>query len=112
MKILEKEIDFDFYDADISDNVSEQAKILAKKLKAMENKKKRNILIRETCNAIIDFFEQVLGSENAKLIFGEKKNWNLCFDALDDFWDAQEEADKQQTEILQQRSKKYERYLN
>ena len=112
MKILEKEIEFNFFDADIADKISEESKSLGKSMEKIgETLKPRNIVIRTTCNQIIKFFNNIVGEENTKEIFGNKTDWNLCFEALDNFFDAKEEAENEQVKILNQRVKKYERYL-
>lgn len=112
MKILEKEIEFNFFDADISDKIAEQSKILGKSIgKIGETSNPRNVVIRTTCNEIINFFNKIIGEENTKEVFGNKTDWNLCFKALDDFFDAKEEAEKEQVKELNKRVKKYERYL-
>lgn len=110
MKILETEVEFDFYDADQSTKIEEELNKLSIDMKEVKGKTRAG-QITDICNLIQSFFETVFGKDVSNKIFQGKKNWNSCFAALDDVFNAKDEADKEMIKKLDARNKKYERYM-
>lgn len=105
MKILEKEFEFDFYDADIMEKIEtgmEKVENVVKKESDIKNQK-TSIIIRKICNTIFEFFDNVLGEGASKKIFGDKSSLTLCINAYGDFVNEKKKQDAQLEEI----SKKY-----
>lgn len=105
MKILDKEYDIDFYDADIIEKIEngmdKVSKVVNQNSKIKEQK--TSTVIREVCNVIFNFFDSVLGEGASKDIFGNKTSLKLCIKAYEDIIN---EKKKQDTE-LENISKKY-----
>lgn len=105
MKILGKEFDFDFYDADQMEKVENAIQKVEEETKKLNNLKqqKSSEVIRKTCKILFDFFDTCLGKNASKEIFGEKTSLTLCVKAYEDFINAKKEIEKQFEDI----SKRY-----
>lgn len=105
MKILGKEFEVDFFDADIMEKIENGMEKVEKVAKENNNIKeqKSSIVIRKVCNTIFDFFDNVLGEGASKEIFGSKTSLTLCVKAYEDFINEK----KKQDEYLENVSKKY-----
>ena len=83
LKINDVELELDLMDADIADKVEKAIKNIDEKEK---NIKHEGIglgdIIRQQCNLIFDFFNEVFGSGTDKKIFGDKTNYRECEDAF------------------------------
>ena len=105
MQILEKEFEIDFYDADtmekIESGMDKVSEAVNQNIKV--KKEKTSTVIREVCNVIFDFFDNVLGKGASKNIFGNKTSLTLCIKAYEDFVNAKKEQDS----VLEDISKKY-----
>lgn len=110
MKILDAEIEFDFFDADESTKIEKELNSLSVAMKNVKGNTRAE-QISNTCDLIINFFVVMFKKEGAKAVFKGKRNWNLCFNALEDVFKAKEKADKEMGEQLSERNKKYERYI-
>ena len=103
MKILGKEIDFSFEDAENMDRV----RLLDKEYKEKLKEAKTTV---DQCNVYKDFFDELVGKGTSKEIFGEKNNMLQIIDA---YYDVVEEAERVEKEIEEKSArmkKKYERY--
>lgn len=116
MKILGKEIDFDFFDADEMEKAEkaiEKFQEKGKKLNITKSQKSSDI-IRKTCYLIFELFDDVLGEGIHKEIFGEKTSLSLCRKAFEDLVNEKKKAENEFEEIsnvystnrVQRRSKK------
>lgn len=105
MKILNKEFDLDFYDADVMEKIEagmEKVESVAKKGSTVKDQKTSTV-IRKICDTIFEFFDNVLGEGASKEIFGDKASLTLCINAYEDFINEK----KQQDAHLEEISKKY-----
>ena len=105
MKILDKEFEVDFYDANTMERIEkgmEKVNKIIKEKSVIKNQKTSEV-IREVCNIIFDFFDYVLGNEASKKIFGNKTSLTLCIKAYEDFINAKQE----QEAVFENISKKY-----
>lgn len=105
MKILNKEFEVDFYDAEIMEKIESGIEKVNKAVKENMQKKqeKTSLVIRKVCSIIFDFFDSVLGEGSSKEIFGNKTSLTVCIKAYEDFIDAK----IKQNEIFENISKKY-----
>ena len=96
MKILGKEIEFDFFDADEMekwDKYTEEMKATINKLDVKNMKQSE--FIRKFCTAIERSFDGIFGEGTSKEIFEGKQNFRLCVDAYKDLVKARKEQDKE-----------------
>lgn len=105
MKILEKEFEIDFYDADTMEKIETGMENVSKVIKenSVAKSQKTSTAIRKACNVIFDFFDDVLGEGTSKKIFGNKTSLTICIKAYEDFINAKKEQDK----VFEDISKKY-----
>lgn len=105
MKILNEEFEFDFYDADINEKIENSIEKTSKDIKnKMKLKsKKTSQVIREVCQIIFDFFDNLIGEGTSQKIFKGKTSLTVCIKAFEDFIDAKTQEEKRLEEI----SKKY-----
>lgn len=103
MKILDKEIDFDFEEAENIDKVQ----ILDLKYKEKLQQAKSTV---EQCQIYKDFFDELIKKGTSKEIFGDKNN---IFQIIDAYQDIVNEAERIVTKMNEKSAKikkKYERY--
>lgn len=92
MKILDKEINFDFFDAEQMKKYEKEAEIAKKELNNIDiNKMKQSEFINSVCEIIENCFDNVFGEETSKILFEEKKNLRLCVKAFKDLVKAKKE---------------------
>ena len=92
MKILDKEIDFDFFDAEQMERYEKESEIAQKELNSIDiNKMKQSELINKTCETIEKCFDNVFGEGTSKKIFEDKRNFRLCVKAFKDLAKAKKE---------------------
>lgn len=92
MKILDKEIDFDFFDAEQMERYEKESEIVQKELNSLDiNKMKMSEFINKTCQTIEKCFDNVFGEGTSKKIFEEKRNFRLCVKAFKDLVKAKKE---------------------
>lgn len=92
MQILEKEIDFDFFDAEQMEKYEKEANIAQKELNSLDiNKMKQSELINNVCNIIEKCFDNVFGEGTSKKLFEGKRNFRLCIKAFRDMIKAKNE---------------------
>lgn len=103
MKILDKEIDFSFEEAENMDKVQ----ILD--LKYQEKLQQAETTV-DQCNIYKEFFDKLIGEGTSKKIFGDKNN---ILQIIDAYQDVVNEAERVATKINEKSAKmkkKYERY--
>lgn len=96
MKILEKEIDFDFFDAEQMEKYEKESEVAQKEIKnMMTNIKtmKQSELINSTCETIENCFDNIFGEGSSKEIFEGKRNFRLCLKAFKDLVKARKEQE-------------------
>lgn len=104
MNILNKEIDFDFYDADDMERLEKGLeKVQVIKEDTNPDNMSASELLRKECEIIDDFFDEVFGNGIAKEIFGEKKNLVMRIKAF-------EEVGKEKIKAQQELTSVTERY--
>ena len=92
MKILDKEIDFDFFDAEQMERYEKESEIVQKELNSIDiNKMKQSELINKTCETIEKCFDNIFGEGTSKKIFEDKRNFRLCVKAFKDLVKAKKE---------------------
>ena len=108
MKILDYDIDFDFNDADDMERMENAIEKTQKKLNNIDVKdKKPSEIIRETCQAIFDCYNEIFGENTDKKIFGNKANFNLCVQSFKDLIKNKEEQEISFSESVKEIEKKY-----
>lgn len=96
MKINNVEIDFDFNDADDMERFERELDIMSPKLKNMEVVgRKRSVVIREFCEAVLNCLDKTFGEGTSKKVFGGKTNLMLCIKAFEDLCIARDDYDKE-----------------
>ena len=85
MKLKDIEVDFDFLDADDVERFEKEAKRV-KEACEMKNKEEMSYseVIREECNIIDTFFDNVFGEGTSEKLFNGKKNLNEHIKAFED----------------------------
>lgn len=96
MKILNKEIDFDFFDAKQMEIYEKESEIASKKLsEIISNVKnlKQSELINKTFDVVENCFNNIFGEDISKEFFEGKRNLKLCFKAFKDLVAARKEQE-------------------
>ena len=85
MKIRDIEVDFDFLDADDVERFEKEARRVKEECE-IKNKQEMSYseVIREECNIIDRFFDNVFGNGIAEKLFNGKKNLNEHIKAFED----------------------------
>ena len=94
MKILDKEIDFDFFDAEQMERYEKESEVAQKEINIMlKNIKtmKQSELINKTCETIEKCFDNVFGKDTSKSLFENRRNFRLCVKAFKDLVKARKE---------------------
>lgn len=85
MKILETEIEFDFYDAEQMQKFDIGSDEIIKGINSIKLKKmKQSEFINKFCIIIEAGFDKIFGEGTSKKIFKGKKNFKLCVQAFKD----------------------------
>ena len=98
MKILNKEIDFDFFDAKQMEIYEKESEIASKKItEIIANIKnlKQSEMINKTFDVIENCFNNIFGENISKEIFEGKRNLKLCFQAFKDLVAARKEQENE-----------------
>lgn len=83
MKINDVELELDLYDADVMDRYTEAIKKLEEKEKNKSIKGLSNgDIIRQECQMVFDFFNEIFGEGTDKKVFGNKTNIKICLEAF------------------------------
>ena len=92
MKILGKEIEFDFFDADEMEKWDKYTeKMKADKDKLNFKNMKQSEFIRKFCSIVEECFDNIFGEGTSKELFQGKKNFRLCVKAFKDLAKAKKE---------------------
>lgn len=104
MKILDKEVEFDFFDAEQMEIYEKEAELAKQELNKLDiMKMKQSEFIKSVCEIIEKCFKNVLEIDASKEIFNGKKNFRLCIKAFKDFAKARNE----QTTSIEQEAKEF-----
>lgn len=96
MKILGKEIEFDFFDADEMEKWDKYTeKMKADKDKLNFKNMKQSEFIRKFCTIVEECFDNIFGEGTSKELFQGKQNFRLCVNAYKDLVKARREQDKE-----------------
>lgn len=105
MKILEKEIEFDFYNLEMMEKFEKYAEKTSNQLTSIDFKNlKQTDFIKRICEIIEECFDGIWGPGTSNMIFKGKKDFRLCIKAFKDLVRArkeQEELVSQEIEDLQ-----------
>ncbi len=105
MKILNKEIEFDFLDVE---NMSKYEEALEKYMKDLEEikefKGKNSEGFKMLCETVYNFFDEILGKGSAMQILGEKRNFGKCAKAMQEIINEKLKSDKEVEDILEKYS--------
>ena len=108
MKILDKEIEFDFFDAEQMEKYEKESEIAQRELNSIDiNKMKMSEIINKTCSIIENCFDNVFGEGVSNKIFEGKKNFRLCVIAFKDLV----KAKKEQTNTIDDDIKDFQKEL-
>lgn len=92
MKILDKEIQFDFFDAKQMEKYEKESEIAQKELNSIDiNKMKQSEFINKVCEVIEKCFDNVFGEGTSKNLFENRRNFRLCVKAFKDLVKAKKE---------------------
>ena len=94
MKVLETEIDFDFYDANQMEKLEANMDKITKEINKVD-KIKQSQFINKFCTIIENGFDNIFGEGVSKTIFKEKRNFKLCVQAFRDLVKARQEQEKE-----------------
>lgn len=96
MKILETEIDFDFYDAMQMQKFEANADEMSKKIKEIKpSEMKQSEFVIAICEIVEQGFNSIFGENISEKIFKGKKNFKLCIQAYRDLVKAREQQEKE-----------------
>ena len=98
MKILDKEVEFDFFDAEEMEKYEKEADIAKEKINTIilsTKTMKQSEIINKTCEIVESCFDNVFGVESSKEIFGGKRNFRLCLKAFKDLLKARKEQENE-----------------
>lgn len=96
MKILGKEIEFDFFDADAMERWDKHTEEMKNTINKLDVKNMRQSeFIRKFCTAIEKSFDGIFGEGTSKKVFEGKQNFKLCVKAYKDLVQGRKEQDKE-----------------
>lgn len=105
MKILEKEIEFDFFDIE---NMAKYETALDEYMNKLEEIKKFNGKesegFKKICEVVYAFFDEILGEGSSIQILGEKPNYLTCLKAMQEIINEKLNNDKKVDDILEKYS--------
>ena len=102
MKVLETEINFDFYDAEQMEKLEVNIDKIKKEInKINPEKMKQSQFINKFCSIIEEGFDSIFGEGSSKDIFKEKRNFKLCVQAFKDLVKARENQEKELVRDIQ-----------
>lgn len=103
MKILDQEIDFSFADADCLEKYETEYPKTVEKLDAIKTKSDKldSQVIREFCQIIAEFLDNVLGEGTSQKLFKGKSNYKLCLSAFKALVEEKRAEDREDNEFLE-----------
>lgn len=85
MKILNTEIEFDFYNAEQAEKFEKYSDIATQELNNINaNNMKQSTFIKTVCEIIEKCFDNIFGKDISVRIFNNKKDFHLCIKAFKD----------------------------
>lgn len=101
MKILNKEIEFDFLDVESMAKYEEALQKYMEELeKIKEFKGKNSKGFEMLCETVYNFFDEILEKGSAIQILGEKRNFGKCAKAMQEIIEEKLKSDKEVEDIL------------
>lgn len=101
MKILNREIEFDFLDIE---NMAKYEEALEKYMKKLEEikefKGKDSEGFKMLCETVYNFFDELIGEGSAVQILGEKRNFGKCAKAMREIIQEKLKSEKEVDDIL------------
>lgn len=95
MKVLETEIEFDFYDAEQMERFDTGSEEIITGINAIKTEKmKQSEFINKFCTIIEDGFDKIFGEGSSKKIFKGKRNFKDCVQAFRDLVKARKSQEK------------------
>lgn len=104
MKILDKEIDFNFEEAE---NIDKAVKLDEKYTKELE----KAVTLTQKCEVYKNFFDELIGNGTSEELFGDKNNFFQITDAYQELIKEAENVYARMAKAKAKFSKKYERYV-
>lgn len=101
MKILEKEIEFDFLDVDNLEKYEialEQYLDEVNKIKQFQGKDSEGY--KMLCEIVYDFFDKIIEKGAGEKILGKKRNFRNCLIAMEQIVQEKQNSDKEISDIL------------
>ena len=96
MKILNQEIQFDFYDAEQMQHFDEYTTKTISEINKIDYKNsKQSYFISTICSIIEECFDSLFGKGSSEKIFKGRKNFKLCIQAFKDLVRARKEQEKE-----------------
>lgn len=102
MKILNREIEFDFLDVESFTKYEDAINNYMNKLeKAKQFKGKESEGRKLLCNIVYDFFDELLGKGTAIQLLGNKLNYGECIKAMQEIIEEKLKSDQEVNVVLQ-----------
>ena len=105
MKILNKEIEFNFSEIE---NMRKYENALEEYMKELENVKqfqgKESDGFERMCDIVYNFFNTLIGREKTTEILGNKKDYEVCLKAMMEIVNEKQKREKQINDLLDQYS--------
>ena len=96
MKVLETEIDFDFYDEEQMKKFDIGSNEIIKGINSIKPEKmKQSEFITKFCTVIEEGFDKIFGEGTSNKIFKQKRNFKLCVQAFRDLVRARKNQEKE-----------------
>ena len=96
MKVLETEIEFDFYDAEQMQKFDIGSNEIIEGINAINlEKMKQSEFITKFCSIVEEGFDKIFGDGTSKRIFKQKRNFKLCVQAFRDLVKARKNQEKE-----------------
>lgn len=107
IKVLNQEFEFDIFDLDAMERYETAYKAYVEKMQKARGTDVKSL--RESCNAIADFLETVLGDGAKEKLFGGKTNYReylqAGYDMIESVGAQREQFQREQTERAQRMAK-------
>lgn len=106
MKILDTEIEFDFFNVEQMEKFEKHSEITAKKINEIKpTSMKQSVFIKKVCSIVNECFTQIFGKEVSEKIFGGKEDFRLCIRAFKDLVKARIEQENAMGEEIDELQK-------
>ena len=109
MKILETEIEFDFYDAEQMEKMESNIDIVKEEIGKIDSKNmKQSQFINEFCTIVEEGFNNIFDDDASRKIFKEKRNFKSCVQAFRDLVKARKYQEKEVSNEIKELQKEIE----